>query len=47
VAILALYFGRQLIAYINSDWLAYAVYALIGIAIVASTFSVMRWLKRN
>ena len=47
VATLALYFGRQLIAYINSDWLAYAVYALIGIAIVASTFSVMRWLKRN
>ena len=47
VAILALYFGRQLIAYINSDWLAYVVYALIGIAIVASTLSVMRWLKRN
>lgn len=47
VAILALYFGRQLIAYLNSDWLAYVVYALIGIAIVASIFSVMRWLKRN
>jgi membrane protein YqaA with SNARE-associated domain len=46
-AVLALYFGRQLIAYINSDVLAYFVYALLGIAIVASTFSLMRWLKRN
>jgi membrane protein YqaA with SNARE-associated domain len=46
-AVLALYFGRQLIAYINSDVLAYFVYALLGIAIVASTFSLMRWFKRN
>ena len=46
-AVLALYFGRQLIAYINSDVLAYIVYALVGIAIVLSTFSVLRWLKRN
>jgi membrane protein YqaA with SNARE-associated domain len=46
-AVLALYFGRQLLAYINSDVLAYIVYGLMGIAIVASTFSVIRWLKRN
>jgi membrane protein YqaA with SNARE-associated domain len=46
-AVLALYFGRQLIAYINSDVLAYFVYALIAIAIVASSFSLFRWLKRN
>lgn len=44
--VLALYFGRQLIAYINSDALAYFVYALIAVAIVASTWSVIRWLKR-
>jgi len=45
--VLALYFGRKLIAYINSDVLAYFVYALIGIAIVASSWSLIRWLKRN
>lgn len=46
-AVLALYFGRQLIAYINSDVLTYIVYGLIAIAIVASTFSLIRWFKRN
>ena len=46
-AVLALYFGRQLIAYINSDVLSYIVYGLIGIAIVASTFSLIRWFKRK
>lgn len=45
--VLALYFGRKLIAYINSDVLAYFVYALIAIAIVASSWSLIRWLKRN
>ena len=46
-AILALYFGRQVIAFINSDVVTYIVYAMIAIAIVLSTLSVMRWLKRN
>ena len=46
-AILALYFGRQVIAFINSDVVSYVVYALIGIAIVLSTLSLMRWIKRN
>lgn len=45
--VLALYFGRQLIAYINSDLLAYVVYALMGVAIAASTWSLARWLKRS
>jgi membrane protein YqaA with SNARE-associated domain len=45
--VLALYFGRQLISYINSDALAYLVYALLATAIVASTWSLMRWLKRS
>ena len=45
--ILALYFGRKLISYINSDVLAYFVYGMIAIAIVASTWSLVRWLKRN
>jgi membrane protein DedA with SNARE-associated domain len=46
-AILALYFGRQVIAFINSDVVTYIVYGLIGIAIVLSTLSLMRWFKRN
>jgi membrane protein YqaA with SNARE-associated domain len=46
-AVLALYFGRQLIAYINSDVLAYFVYALVGIAIVLSTLSLLKWFKKN
>ena len=46
-AILALYFGRQVIALINSDVVSYIVYGLIAIAIVLSTLSLMRWLKRN
>lgn len=46
-AILALYFGRQVIAFINSDVVSYVVYAMIAIAIVLSTLSLMRWFKRN
>ena len=46
-AVLALYFGRQLIAFLNSDVVTYIVYALIGIAIILSTLSLMRWLKRK
>lgn len=46
-AVLALYFGRQVIAFMNSDVVTYIVYGLIGIAVILSTFSVLRWLKRN
>jgi membrane protein DedA with SNARE-associated domain len=46
-AVLALYFGRQLIAFMNSDVVTYIVYGLIGIAIVLSTLSLLRWLKRK
>jgi len=46
-AVLALYFGRQLIAFINSDVVTYIVYGLIGIAIILSTLSLLKWLKRN
>ena len=44
---LAIYFGRQLIAYINSDVLAYIVYGLVAIAIVLSTLSLLKWFKKN
>lgn len=46
-AILALYFGRQVIAFLNSDIVTYFVYGLVGIAVVLSTLSLIRWLKRN
>ena len=46
-AVLALYFGRQLIAFINSDVVSYIVYAIIGVGVVLSTLSVLKWLKRN
>lgn len=46
-AVLALYFGRQLIGFINSDVVSYIVYGIIGIGVVLSTLSVLKWLKRN
>ncbi|HKR12870.1 MAG TPA: VTT domain-containing protein [Pyrinomonadaceae bacterium] len=46
-AILALYFGRQVIAYIDSDAVAYFVYGLIAVAVVLSTLSLLRWLRRS
>jgi len=46
-AVLALYFGRQMIAFMRSDVVTYAVYGLMGVAIVLSTLSLLRWLKRN
>lgn len=46
-AVLALYFGRRVIAFINSDAVSYIVYGLMGIGIVLSTLSVLKWLRRN
>jgi len=46
-AVLALDFGRQMIAFLVSDVVTYFVYGLIGVAIVLSTLSLLRWLKRN
>jgi membrane protein YqaA with SNARE-associated domain len=46
-AVLALYFGRQVIAFINSDAVSYIVYGMIAIGVVLSTLSVLKWVKRN
>ena len=46
-AVLALYFGRKLIRYINSDVVTYAVYGLIAVAAVLSTLSLITWLRRK
>jgi membrane protein YqaA with SNARE-associated domain len=45
--ILALYFGRKLIRYINSDWFGYVVYGLIAIAVVASVISALKWFSKR
>jgi len=46
-AILALYFGRKLIRYINSDKFAYFVYVLMGLALVASIVSILKWFSQR
>ena len=46
-AILALYFGRRVIAYFNSDAVSYVVYGLVAVAVVLSSLSLLRWLKRS
>jgi membrane protein YqaA with SNARE-associated domain len=44
-ALLALYFGRQILIYLNSRVVEYFVYAFIAIALVGSALSVMKWVK--
>jgi len=46
-ALLALYFGRRVIRYINSDVFAYFVYALMAIALIGSAFSALKWLNHR
>lgn len=44
-ALLALYFGRRIIQYLNSDIVEYAVYGLLIVAVIGSIFSVRKWLS--
>lgn len=46
-ALLALYFGRQVLRILDSEIVDYFVYGFIVIAVVGSTLSLMKWLKRN
>ena len=46
-AILALYFGRHVLRFMDSEVVSYVVYAIIGIGVVLSTLSILRWLTRN
>jgi membrane protein YqaA with SNARE-associated domain len=45
-AVLALIFGRQVIAVMNSPAVLYFVYGLIAIAIILSVISVLKWVQR-
>ncbi|HZS48124.1 MAG TPA: VTT domain-containing protein [Blastocatellia bacterium] len=44
-AMLAIYFGRSILRYMNSDIVEYIVYAFIVIAVVGSIFSIRKWLS--
>src|SRR5262245_40474840 len=46
-AILALFLGRRVIRYINSEVFTYFVYCLIAVAAVGSLLSVVKWLSRR
>jgi membrane protein YqaA with SNARE-associated domain len=46
-AILAIYFGRKIIQYMNSKAVEYIVYGLIAIAVVGSVFSILKWVGRS
>jgi uncharacterized membrane protein YdjX (TVP38/TMEM64 family) len=46
-ALLAIYFGRRLIRYMNSPLVEYFVYLLIVVAVVGSTLSIIKWTRRG
>jgi membrane protein YqaA with SNARE-associated domain len=46
-ALLALYFGKQVLKFLNSPVVDYFVYALVVIAIGGITLSLVKWLKSN
>jgi membrane protein YqaA with SNARE-associated domain len=45
-AILAIYFGRQVLRFLNSPVVEYSVYGLIVIAIILSALSLVKWLRK-
>ncbi len=46
-ALLALYFGKQVLRFMDSPVVDYVIYALAGIGAVASILSLWKWLRRN
>jgi membrane protein YqaA with SNARE-associated domain len=46
-AALAIYFGKHILKFLNSPVLDYVVYVLIGIAVVGSALSLLKWLRSN
>lgn len=44
-ALIIVYFGRRLLAYLNSDVLDYAMYALLTIAVVGSVLTSYKWMS--
>ena len=46
-AVLAVYFGRRVIAFLNSPIVEYFVYGLIVIAVILSGLSLWKWLRKQ
>jgi membrane protein YqaA with SNARE-associated domain len=46
-ALLALYFGRSIIRYMDSDVVEYVVYVMIAVFIIGSAFSIYKWMRRE
>jgi uncharacterized membrane protein YdjX (TVP38/TMEM64 family) len=46
-ALLAIYFGRKLLRYVSSPVVEYFVYALIAIAVIGSTLSILKWVRNR
>lgn len=46
-AVLAIYFGKHILKVLNSPVVDYVVYALIGIAVIGSILSLLKWLRSN
>jgi membrane protein YqaA with SNARE-associated domain len=46
-ALLALYFGRQVLTLLQSDIVEYCIYAFILIAIIGSIFSIRKWVSNR
>jgi membrane protein YqaA with SNARE-associated domain len=44
-AVLALYFGRQVLKILDSEAVEYAVYGFIAIALIGSVFSIYKWVR--
>ena len=45
VALLAMYFGRQLLVYARSKPFEYVMYALLAFAVVGSTLTIIKWVR--
>lgn len=46
-AVLAIYFGKHILKFLNSPVVDYVVYALIGIAVIGSILSLLKWWRSN
>ena len=46
-ALLALYFGKHILRFLNSPILDYVIYALVLIAVIGSVLSILKWLRGN
>jgi membrane protein YqaA with SNARE-associated domain len=44
-ALLALWLGQRVLAFLNSDVVEYAVYLFVAVAVVGSIFSIRKWIR--